>query len=739
MATTNNFSLPYPQGNDPYNIPEDIENLAKSIDSSLKAVSDSVATLDYSTTETVEEVKKNLEILEQEINRAGLPNIEQIMVDIEEARKELEAAKEEFSVGQAELGVHLTNLRDERMPALEKSVQEAQAEMDTAMDEFMARQSQFEDSISDAEEDIAEAKRRAEALENELDKAGGIKERLETALEGEVDHDRLRVGTGGFDEVFAREVVAGIIGAEKAEVIDLIAEDLIANNATIINAALQNLTVTERANFVTAFADELYADEFTARVARMARATVASQNLIPGMSRIHEATPPPFKSGFGRNTGHPSIWVRSGDSEHGDNTVTTSGDADALIHLEASEVYRFRVGVSSSKSGTTAYMALADENGNRVNVTRNGSNSSYLLVNHEAGSTATQPEYYEAEISPPYSGAFRLIFYANHTNGAPNPGSYQWFHGLTIANILDGQLIATNSVKTPQLDVDQIFGNTAVLNKLFADLITARFLNAQEALIGGALIKNNEITVDKLTALDTILAEMLKVRKIEAGDIAADAITADKIAGGAIDGKTITGATVRTASTGNRLEMRGNSITGYNSNNTVASRFTPTGISLTDGAGQLQDLGNHIYGSVYVNSWIGSKGASTPTGSATSYGPFYLPNNTATFTVSSRQYRCDVSFNIFAHGMTVGSDGWVLFEAKPKDSNNNSLSGAFFSREVYVGAPMFDVSLNYSMSEIRSLPSSVKLGETAIVGWRMRNRGLEMCRVSNVTITLTPV
>lgn len=53
-------------------------------------------------------------------------------------------------------------------------------------------------------------------------------------------------------------------------------------------------------------------------------------------------------------------------------------------------------------------------------------------------------------------------------------------------------------------------------------------LTALEAWIGGALLKDNAITVDKLTALDEILTEMLRARKIEAGDMNVNNIWADQ-------------------------------------------------------------------------------------------------------------------------------------------------------------------------------------------------------------------
>ena len=714
MATTNNFSLPYPQGNDPYNIPEDIANLAKSIDSSLKAVSDSVATLDYSTTETVEEVKKNLEILEQEINRAGLPNIEQIMVDIEEARKELEAAKEDFSVGQAELGVHLTNLRDERMPALEASVQEARNEMDTAMDEFMSRQTQFEDSISTAEEDIAEAKRRLGQNEEDI---ATTKQDVVEALEGEVDHDRLRVGTGGFDEVFAREVVSGIIGAEKAEVIDLIAEDLIANNATIINAALQNLTVTERANFVEAFAKELYAERFTAEVARISNLTVAARNLIPGMFNIENEVPPPFDvGGFGVNTGDPSVWIQ------GRNTSRTSGEEDALIYLEAGVNYKFSVETAASVPGTMYYVQLIHENGDSASDTMvELTETSYLLSQEIAGPNKNNWWSAESTFWVQKTGGYRLSIYANHANGADNLDGYQWFRRMRIESMNDGQLIVPGTIDASRLNAHEIFSNELVSEQIWANIVRAKLLEAEEALIGGALIKDDEITVDKLTALDEILTEMLRVRKIEAGDIAADAITADKIAGGAIDGKTITGSRVRTSSSGKRVEMHNDALTAYDSSGTIQARYSGGGIELRPPGGNLTQIGAHIFGAQLFT--MPTRNRSTSSNSWSSYtigsslGSMYLPSRRVMISVSF-EYRIDDG----------GANAYKGFTIRP------GFGTARKAKNIYPNNQQYNTMYSYSYVDVFNVPQGTS--PTITVGLRVRALNIQ---ISNFTMVVTPI
>lgn len=88
----------------------------------------------------------------------------------------------------------------------------------------------------------------------------GLFEQIE-AIEGWVGDVHLGDGAVTAEKITAsREMITKIFGADKAYVIELIAEDLIADNADLISAAIQNLTVTERADLVKVFVGELYAE-----------------------------------------------------------------------------------------------------------------------------------------------------------------------------------------------------------------------------------------------------------------------------------------------------------------------------------------------------------------------------------------------------------------------------------------------------------------------------------------------
>lgn len=314
--------------------------------------------------------------------------------------------------------------------------------------------------------------------------------------------------------------------------------------------------------------------------------------------------------------------------------------------------------------------------------------------------------------------------------------------------------------------------------------VTTDKLVAGESLIDGVLFKDGAVTLEKMTVTEEMMVALLAAKKIEAGDVAANAIDGMTITGATmqtmaeaqrgiklraaendlvayannntqsfrVDGNTgqltargaefldgeVIGGYVGTAKTGKRVYLEGDNLTARDANNNVSARFGPDGIQLTDPTGNLQDIGNHIYGGVTFSSYTGSKGASAPLGTATAYGNYLGATWPEILTASHARYRCDVSFNVLAHGRTAGSDGWIDFWIIPRTPDDVVYGGSFFRREVYIGAPMFDVSLNYSMVQITDLPSSMALGDPMRIRWQVRNRGLSLCQISNLTITLTP-
>jgi hypothetical protein len=84
--------------------------------------------------------------------------------------------------------------------------------------------------------------------------------------------------------------------------------------------------------------------------------------------------------------------------------------------------------------------------------------------------------------------------------------------------------------------------NSAVLANVTTDKLVAG-----EALIGGVLIGDNEIKLRNIEVTEELMAALLRVKKIEAGDIEANAIDGMTITGGVVKGGRIEGSEVHGA------------------------------------------------------------------------------------------------------------------------------------------------------------------------------------------------
>ena len=133
---------------------------------------------------------------------------------------------------------------------------------------------------------------------------------------------------------------------------------------------------------------------------------------------------------------------------------------------------------------------------------------------------------------------------------------------ITQATIgdLEAQRIFAELGEIGDLAVDQITGDEARVNQLFTDttvatsvwsqIVRTRLLEADEALIGGALIQNNAITVDKIAVTDELIFEIARGISLEVGQLASNDIVGMNIRGGLIDGSVITGGEFETERSG---------------------------------------------------------------------------------------------------------------------------------------------------------------------------------------------
>jgi hypothetical protein len=336
----------------------------------------------------------------------------------------------------------------------------------------------------------------AAALRTLLEGEDGIQDRLDTALTGPVDHDRLRVGEGAFDELFAQEIVTGVIGAKKAAVIELIAQDLIAGNATLINAAMQNLSVSERADFVAAFAQQLYAEEFTARSAVISNLIVAARNLIPNgdltqgdlnwslgnAEIVTDDTPPGYEHAIRR--------------EPNDGSVSH----DQAFPVQGGEEYVFEMWIKADKPGSMFFWDMRDQDGTHVGQTAGGKPSE--AIEPETGHNPAWRPVSSFWVPTEWTRIRSALFpgpsvtslqmrrmYFNHTNGDVHDATVS-IGGVRLQARTAGHLVVPGTIDTRHLNVTEDMAATiarfgkAMADQFFANQAFIDRMAASEAYFG---------------------------------------------------------------------------------------------------------------------------------------------------------------------------------------------------------------------------------------------------------------
>lgn len=361
----------------------------------------------------------------------------------------------------------------------------------------------------------------------------------------------------------AQQVITDVIGAnigvfEQEVIVD---GDLFARNANLLSAAIRTLDVTERANLVNAFVDELYADEFVARVSTVSRQIVAARNLIPPLSEQDQ-------------------WNLSGSAEIVSSTVATDG-----VRLEL-----------SPESSSNAYSPIFPVTpGDQYDLTVKGrryGDSEESGGKYYVGIVGIDPATGDISSYGPYTQSGTSSFGWDTDLG----GTITIPDGVTHAQV---RLHLRAATGTPDLDAYTTFYDVRLENKL-----------------DGRLLVDGTIQTRHLESTESILTDALRARKIDTGDLEANAVTAAEIEGGAIEGQhisgriiegkhiegdtfqgeTFTGGTfegadvvggyVGTATTGERVYMEGNSITARDSNGNVRARYWADGLEVMDPGGE---------------------------------------------------------------------------------------------------------------------------------------------------------
>ena len=183
--------------------------------------------------------------------------------------------------------------------------------------------------------------------------------------------------------------------------------------------------------------------------------------------------------------------------------------------------------------------------------------------------------------------------------------------GTSKLNDVVAKQIAADSGKFISLDVGQLTAgtgalNTAVINKLFSDVVVAKTAVAG-AFIGKNAIIDGSIDAKKITATKEMWTKILGANKIKAVNIDAEVFTGQHFAGA-----TFTGSTFRTSATNPRVELNANGLHAWDSSGaetmTVGSNGAVTMIGdITTGMpGSFRTtVSNALWSNIALKDWDG--------------------------------------------------------------------------------------------------------------------------------------
>lgn len=330
-----------------------------------------------------------------------------------------------------------------------------------------------------------------------------------------------------------------------------------------------------------------------------------------------------------------------------------------------------------------------------------------------------------------------------------------------------------------------------VIAKLWSDVVVANMVTAEEAFIGGALIRDNTIDVEKINVTEELTAAIGQFLTVKADMLEANAIDGMTITGstlqtrpeaqqgikirgpendisaydnagqrrfhvdgntghltatngefrdGSVIGSSVVGGYVGTAETGRRVYMEGTDLTAKDSSNNTTARIGPAGLSLTDGSGNLQDIGPHIYGGRVFTAQTNTTGFRVSSGNS-SWSSFASATWQPVLRKSSNRYRVEAHFVIDGVALAAGRETWILFNVQARDESANNVLKSFWTREIYTGDPMFYVPRGFTVTEEVNWNGS--MGTPFRVTWRCRARGFTNdgngIRISNIGVTVTPI
>lgn len=118
---------------------------------------------------------------------------------------------------------------------------------------------------------------------------------------------------------------------------------------------------------------------------------------------------------------------------------------------------------------------------------------------------------------------------------------------FSFQRVQAGELTVDGLLRASEGVINRLFSDTVVATSVWSQIVRTRLLEADEALIGGTLIKDNAITVDKIAVTDELIFQIARGIRLEVGQLASNDIVGMTIRGGLIEGVQIVGSEVMTS------------------------------------------------------------------------------------------------------------------------------------------------------------------------------------------------
>lgn len=302
-----------------------------------------------------------------------------------------------------------------------------------------------------------------------------------------------------------KEMAAALVNADKGNFISLIAADLIANNAVLINAAMSTLTVTEKAKFASAFAETLWTNELIARVVETSQATVSGRNIIAD---------PDFKT-LGKAD---SMWSAPGavirtstnvgpylDSPM-DGTLLNIyyGSLSKPIPANGGETYKL---VWRKRRQYAASVENGEYNVNVSYVDYNGNHVSWHGRTHFTSVLNGADCVFQFQVpDDPTIVGMRLYWRVSTTNSG-----YHGVHSPRLISMADGSMVVENSITA-----DKVVATSEMITKI---------LGADIALVN-QMVVNGNLFANHVTAMSAALQNLTVTQKANFADAFASSFMA---------------------------------------------------------------------------------------------------------------------------------------------------------------------------------------------------------------------